>query len=196
MTKVSRNDLFMRSEKGPSWFDEFLETYAQSDNKSSSITDILDAISDKRGETVSSVVESYRQQVGLDSLTADEPTIKQASCNMFLSNRHASLEEKGIVLLIKEDPSIEKAIDSFCEHSGGNKGTHAIINFLRDKLGKDKVSYTDQELVDYIENRKKNFKEDDVDQAVDVGEVGLSNSEDEYSDQMADYVLHGKPGEQ
>lgn len=199
MTKVSRNDLFMRSEKGPSWLDEFLESYAKTDDKSqaSSISDILNAIQDKRGETVASVVENYRQQVGLDMVNA-EPQVKQASDKMSLSNRHASLnaEDQDVVLLIQKDPSIVKAIDSFCEHSGGTKGTHAIINFLRNKLGKDKVSYTDKELIDFIEGRKKSFKEGDEELVIEVGEVGLSGDGDDYDDKVADYVSHGKPGDQ
>lgn len=200
MTKISRNDLFMRSEKGPSWFDEFLKTYAETGEKSeaSSINDILSAIQDKRGETVASVVENYRKQVGLDAITAGSQ-IKQASSDtMFLSNRHASLKEEdhGVVVLIQKDPSIAKAIDSFCEHSGGNKGTHAIINFLRNKLGKEKVSYTDQELIDFIESRKKSFQNGDDELVIEVGEVGLSGDGDDYEDKMADYVTHGKSGDQ
>lgn len=200
MSKISRNDVFVRSERGPDWLDDFLHIYSQSSKSPSSIDEILSAINNKKAETVESVVENYRKQVGLDALADDENNeshVKQASRTP-LSIRHAQLNnEDSIVLVIKQDPSMIKAIDSFCEHSGGTKNTHSIINFLRSKLGKEKVSYTDQDLIDYIEERKSSFRKDDVeaDENKDVGEAGLSNVEDDYGDRMADYVQHGQPGE-
>ena len=106
-------------------------------------------------------------------------------------------EDQSIVLLIKQDPSMVKAIDSFCEHSGGTKNTHSIINFIRNKLSKDRVSYTDKELLKYIEDRKKAFMKDDVepDPDKDIGEAGLSSVKEDYGDSVADYVQHGQPGE-
>lgn len=94
MAEVSRNDLYMRDERGPEWFDEFLRSLANS-KESSSVQDILNAIHNKRGETVESVVRQYREQVGLDIVqsadTDDKSSVKQASAKVRpLSIRHAS----------------------------------------------------------------------------------------------------------
>ena len=197
MTKVTRNDLFVRDENGPDWFNEFLRSFSNS--KPSTVNDILEAITNKKGETVESVVQSYREQVGLDALSQPEDTdniktstTKQASSVRPLSIRHAQEENKSVVEMIESSPELRSAVDSFCEHSGGTKNTHSIIRFLRDRLGKNAVSYTDEELLDYIEQRKDRFRKDiKEDNKVDFGLVGTDAQED-YEDNVADYTSHGE----
>ena len=51
------------------------------------------------------------------------------------------------------------------------------------------MSYTDQELKDYIEERKKHFSEDDEQDNYEVGLVGQDKAED-YDDDIADYQTY------
>ena len=201
MPKVSRNDVFVRDERGPDWFNEFLHSVANS--KPSTVNDILDAITNKKGETVESVVQSYREQVGLDALSHPEnDNVKTSTTNTPakevkassprpLSIRHAQEEGQSVIEIIESSPDLRSAIDSFCEHSGGTKNTHAIIRFLRDRLGKNLVSYTDEELLEYIKQRKDRFKKEtkESDQ-IDFGLVG-TDSQEAYDDNVADYATHG-----
>jgi hypothetical protein len=191
MTKVSRNDIFIRDENGPEWFEEFLRSLAG--QKQSSLQDILDSINNQRSKTIESVVQSYREQVGLDALAKDDDntttTVKKSEASRRLSIRHAINEEQtNIIEKIKSDPDIQAAVDSMLQHSGGNKKTHAIIDFLRDKLGADLVSYTDDALNEYIEEKRKNFKS--IEEKENPSHVGLVGLEDEYDDDVADYILH------
>lgn len=189
MTVVSRSDVYMRSEKGPSWFDEFLKTMAE--HNPSSVRDIMDTINDKRGETVESVVQSYREQVGLDAVSQDveEKQVKQASFRP-LSIRHASMgPSKSMLPELKKNPAVLQDIDSLCQHSGGTKNTMSIISHLRDKFGRDLVSFSDKDLKDFIDQRKSEFRAPENDEAYDVGLVGQEHSE-EFGDDVADYQMH------
>jgi ATP-dependent DNA ligase len=67
---ITRNDIYVRDEKGPDWFNDFLQSFAKS--KPASIQDILDAINNKRSATVEDVVSMYRDQVGLDLIANSE----------------------------------------------------------------------------------------------------------------------------
>jgi len=284
--KINRNDIFVRDESGPSWFNEFLHSFAE--QKEGSAVDILNAIQKKKSETVQGVVERYREMVGLDIVADadDKNTVKNAgevdqnymshlkpgkyiaeeegfmrdvetgerapaylddivckdcnekmplgvkksaagyflgrSCNCGpysresgyfgtredaenelkfyqnptrleanirpLSIRHA--KELDAVSLITNDPKIVQDIESLCEHSGGTKNTHSIINYLREKLGKD-ISYSDKDLAKYIEDVKKKYMEQTEDLNNDVGRIGLDNEENP-DDAAADYIEHGK----
>ncbi len=190
MINVSRSDIFVRDEKGPAWFDEFLRSLA--DSKPGATQDILDAINN---DTVDGKVQDYREQIGLDALsTAEEESdtvkhsnVKEASVRP-LSIRHAE-ELQSVIEMIDDNPELRSAIDSFCEHSGGTKNTHSIIQFVRSKLGKDVVSYSDEELKKYIDQRKKYFKHNMTDKAVDVGLISL-NPQENLDDNVADYATH------
>lgn len=189
MTKVTRNDVFVRGEKGGEWFDEFLKSFAK--DRPSSVQDILSAINNKRGETVESVVQNYREQVGLDAFSStddsDDTPVKNASAPFRpLSKRHAA-EVKSVVEMIKKDEDIQAAIDSHCEHSGGNKNTHTLIHFLRQLLGGD-VSFSDNELKEYLEERKNQFKDDKTEKSPrDVGLIGTDPHE-HHDDDIADFM--------
>jgi len=193
MINVSRSEIFVRDEKGPAWFDEFLRSLAESD--SSTNQEILNAINN---DTVDGKVQDYREQIGLDSLStiedgetvrrsAKEVKISEASIRP-LSIRHAE-ELQSVIEMIGDNPELRSAIDSFCEHSGGTKNTHAIIQFIRNKLGKDVVSYSDEELKKYIEGRKKRFKHNMTNQKLEVGLGGL-DPQDTQDDNVADYATH------
>jgi len=298
MSKITRNDIYVRSENGGGWFDEFLRSLAE--EKESSVQDVIDAIQYKRSETVQGVVDKYRKMVGLDNIKAYEnetdlevkasmfekvyrnspktlelknkidefadslanwnlkydefPSINKwvdknmddfpygqdevieylgnvmssrsqsywdtsvegrthpdkkklmavladlagdegktaASCRP-LSIRHAKImdDKKDIILIIDKDPKIREDIKSMCEHSGGTKNTHSIINHLREKLGKDLISYSDNDLIDFIEKVKKEYQGDTEEQSADVGKVG-TDIEDHPEDNAADYITHGK----
>ena len=92
---------------------------------------------------------------------------------------------------IKQDPQAADDVRSLCEHSGGTKNTHAIISFLRGKLGKELIQYSDKDLVKYIEDTKKMYREDTEAPSLDVGRVGV-DTEDNPEDNEADYMAHGK----
>ncbi|KKM16840.1 hypothetical protein LCGC14_1681770 [marine sediment metagenome] len=189
MINVSRSEIFVRDEKGPAWFDEFLRSLA--DSKSDATQEILDAINN---DTVDGKMQDYREQIGLDALSTTEDdtvkhsNIKEASGLRPLSIRHAE-ELQSVIEMIEDNPELRLAIDSFCEHSGGTKNTHSIIQFVRNKLGKDVVSYSDEELKEYIEGRKKRFKHNMTDKNLEVGLVGL-DSQDIQDDNVADYATH------
>jgi len=186
MTKVSRSDIFARSEHGGEWFNEFLHSFAKT--RQESVQEILSAINDKKAETVESVVQQYREQVGLDSLAAEDSVVKTAATLRKISIRHAD-EGTSALEMVKKDPKLMGAIDSFCEHSGGTKNTISILNYLRNILGNDVVNYSDEDLKEFIDGRKKRFKVDDnEDYNIDVGLVGQDIDED--ADEIADYQTH------
>ena len=188
MSYVSRNDMYARDEKGGEWFDQFLRSMA--DQKSSTIKDVLDAIQEKRGETVKSVIEEYRKMVGLDAFSTlehDAGIISEASRP--LSIRHA--EEQNAMDVLKNDHKLQEDVRSLCEHSGGTKNTISILNFLRDRMGKGLVSYSDKDLLEYIEQIKSRYYEDHEEPQGDVGRVG-TDSADGMDSTDADYITHGK----
>jgi hypothetical protein len=155
----------------------------------------MNAINNTQAKTVENVVKDYRNQVGLDKVNANEddgdnPECKKSKASFRpLSKRHAMQlnQTPSVVLVIKEDPQLEKDVDSLCRHSGGTKSTHSIIQFLREKLGEDRVSYTDDELKKYIEDNKSKYKIDVDDSDFDVGLVGVVDLS-EYDDDVADYA--------
>lgn len=190
MTVVSRSDVFVRSEKGGEWLEEFVHRMAN--QNPSTLQNIMDIITNQQGKSVSSVVEDYRKQVGMDAISQDDKNdeqIKNAS-NKPLSIRHAKVQSARTILPeLKKNPDIIKDIDSLCEHSGGTKNTLSIVNYLRSKFGKDIVSFSDQELKDYIEERKNMFYKGKSDETYDVGLVGQETQND-FHDDVADYQAH------
>lgn len=189
MTQVSRNDIYVRDEKGADWFNDFL--YGLAGTEPTSVQEILSVINNKRTETVESVVQDYRDQVGLDSLNSsdeDEDITKQATTKRPLSIRHA-MENKSVVQLIEDDQSLKAKVDSHCEHTGGTKNIEALISFLRSVLGQE-VSFSDKELRDYLEGRKMRFRDVTPEMSSeDVGRVGTDSSE-EHDDDIADYMKY------
>lgn len=189
MTIVSRSDIYVRDERGPDWFNDFLHQLAGTEP--SSVQEILSAIHNKRTETVESVVQSYRDQIGIDNLSfsEDEDLTKQASVkNRPLSIRHA-MDNKSVVQLIEDDQGLKAKIDSHCEHTGGTKNTEALISFLRTILG-HQVSFSDKELREYLEGRKNRFKDHIPESSSeDVGRIGTDSSE-KHDDDVADYMTH------
>lgn len=192
MSKVSRSDVFVRDEKGADWFNDFLESYAE--NKEAYVQDVLDAMTgkqDKQADTVQSMVEKYREMVGLDILAdEDEPElVVKASAPPISKRAKEEEEELDIVLLIEKDPQLKNDLESICHHSGGHKNTHSILNFLKERLGEDKVSFSDDNLTGYIDGIKDKYKVEVNDQ-YEPGKVGLEH-QDSPEDQMADYIAHG-----
>jgi hypothetical protein len=192
MTNVSRSDVYVRDEKGPSWFEEFLETLAN--KKSDTTQDILNSIYNVRARTVDSVVNEYRKQVGLDLVTGTEEsdeTIKQASTRP-LSVRHASELRKSPMDIVMNSEEIQNIIKSFCVNSGGHKGTTSIISKIRQHLedaGVTEKVFTNEELKKYIEECKDANKQNSTDKVLDPGMVGTDSNE-EYADTVADYATY------
>lgn len=184
--KIYRNDIYVRSESGGAWFNEFLHSLAET--KESSYQELIDAINYKKSETVKGVVDEYRKMVGLDRVESSSDN--SSECRS-LSVRHAKILDNDIVSIIEKDPKLREEIRSLCEHSGGTKNTHSIIDHLRGKLGKELVSYSNSDLVDYIEKAKKEYQGDVEEQSADVGRVGIE-TEDNPEDNVADYITHGK----
>lgn len=191
MEKITRSDVYARDEKGPAWFSDFLYNFAQS--QESPQPTILDAITSKKGETVQGVVNKYREMVGLDALAEIEEELggKVATASAPISIRQAKeKDKKEVVLIIEEDqPELKSDIESLCEHSGGHKDTHAIIKFLRDELGSELVSFSDKDLIDYINDIKGKYVSDTDEQRADMGRVG-TDDEVKREDDVADYVAH------
>lgn len=265
MTKVCRNDIYARAERGPEWLNDFLKDALSADV--SSIDGIMNAIHNVRARTVENVVKDYREQVGLDivhsgddsssavkkvseewqdkipggladenkpqdfnpgqlekgtevemehthdpekaleiamdHLTEDEKyydkletiekheslKLKSTASQRPLSIRHAVAMDKkpDIILVIKNDTKLQRDVDSLCRHSGGTKSTHSILKFLRDHLGSDAVSYTNDELTAYIEECKDRYRKNIQQSDVDIGLVG-TDSQDQYDDDIADYA--------
>jgi len=176
MSKIYRNDIFVKPEKGgDEVFNEFLRICR--DQK-----DVLDAVIGKKTNSgAAEVVQQYREAVGLDLIKeADKKEAKP-----FISKRAANLA------ILEKYPELVKMIDSFCASSGGTKSTHSILNQLREKFGHD-ISFSDSELMEYIEEHKKRHHHDhSKDQNFDVGRVGIDHDSD-FSDNVADYMSHGR----
>ena len=199
MSKVFRNDIFVRSEKGGAWFEDFLQSFAEA--KAYSLQDMLDTINQKRSDsvTVKSVVDQYKEMVGLDSIAGKTDNIAETSTTSNpirpLSIRHAKElkeeEPKHIILLIEQDPGLSADLHSLCRHSGGTKNTHSIMNFLREQLGNELVSYNDDKLIQYIDDVKKQYYHDTPEPDGEVGKIGLDDL-DNPEDDVADFIEHGK----
>lgn len=298
MSKITRSDVYARDERGGSWFEDFLESFAQ--EKEAYTQEIMNAIHNKKSQSVQGIVDQYREMVGLDSVAntdddESEGTVVRASMfekvyknspktlelkekiedfgdrlshwnlerdefpdvdkwvdenmkdfpygqdevksylgdvmtrrsqiywntsldsrmypdkkrllgilsdlagdegksseNKPLSTRHANLEkQKNVVDIIENDPELKNDIVSLCRHSGGNKSIHSIIDRIREKLGRDLVSYSDSSLIDYINKIKEDFKEPRNKDNSDIGMVG-TESEESPEDNAADYITHGK----
>jgi hypothetical protein len=193
MIKITRNDTFVKSEKGPDWFNEFIRFFCENQKPNSVASNLSDIINNR---TVESVVKSYREQVGLDIVGVEnekENNMKIAEekpTKKFISKRAA---KENIILLIESRPDIKEAIESFCRHSGGTKSTHSIINFLRNELGNELVSFTDDNLINYINEYKNKHNEKDQDNKNNKTNVGLvgTDKENSYDDAVADYISHG-----
>ena len=196
MVKITHSDVYIRDESGPEWFRDFIRSFSK--DKCSTTQDILGVINNKKSEAVSDVVDNYKELTGFNQLLKDKDgngIISKASSKP-LSIRHAAIEQ-NVVDVIKSDYNLSAAVDSFCEHTGGNKKIHSIINFLRDKLGPELISHNNQDLVDYINSRKDFFKDDITNECEDVdkniGMVGKNNTNCNYDDDIADYITHGTP---
>lgn len=107
-----------------------------------------------------------------------------------LSIRHANEQTESIVKQIKNNPELQNAIDSHCKHSGGTKSIHSLIYFLRNLLDKD-VSFTDDELIEYLKDRKNHFSDGTTQESnfSDVGRVGTDANE-EFDDEIADFMKY------
>lgn len=172
MLKVSSNYFNVRAESGPEWFNDFLRNFYK--------------ISEDKKLTVDAVVKRYRDLVGMDKIGNDETDEikKESSC---LENKTAmrKLSKRHVVAI---DKDVDEAINSFCKHSGGTKGTYAIISSLREKFGPERIKYSDDELFKYIESVKQKYGNFDKADDLDVGAVGIDDSSE--SD-IAEYVQHG-----
>jgi hypothetical protein len=193
-SKITRSDIYVRDEKGPEWFNDFLQSLA-----GQSITqNVLDAINKKRGETVEGVVSKYREMVGLDVLADDgENEINKEASVRPLSSRHAKMmtrdpDDESIVVIIEKDPKLKADFESILKGSGGTRNTHAIIHFLRKMLGSEMVSYSDDQLIQYIDDMKGKYYDGKADDPPgNIGHVGTESS-DTYNDHVADFIEHGK----
>lgn len=176
MSKISRSDTYEKSESGGSWFEEFLRICKDKDQ-------VLDNVINKKSESISEVVQQYREMVGLD-------LIKTANTKYnFISIRQANK------INLDDYPEIKKIIDSFCMNSGGTKSVHSIINYLRTKMGNDVIRFSDEDLIKYIEERREHYRDynnENESSANDVGKVGIEPDND-YDDNVADYYSHGNP---
>lgn len=183
--KISRSGMSYAGENGPDWLNDFLQDFANKKSESSTISEEI--MSAFKENTVEGVVENYRNMVGLDQV---KTASKKVAPFRPLSARHAQEEdEDNIILIIEKNPGIQRDIESLCRHSGGHKDHQSIINYLRKILG-NKVSYTDDKLIDYIKEVKSKYQQNYVEQDADIGLVGTDHAAIE-ENTTADYITHG-----
>lgn len=202
MSKITRSDVYSRDEAGGDWFQEFLRSYADV-KESSTNQEILEAMTSKQGETVESVVSNYRTMTGLDvmaeALDADEIVATASSevakpprpLSCRAEHTHEEAAPESVIVLIEKDEHLKGDVESLCEHSGGTKETHSILNFLRGKLGSDVVSFSDDDLLEYIEGIKSQYYEEHDAPRGNAGKVGLDGGDHSEGD-VAEYQSHGR----
>ncbi len=204
MSEISRSLIYARPERGPDWFNDFLLSFAE---QKDSTQDILNAIHNGH-QTVSSVVQGYREQVGLDIIESaddcEDSAIKNANVKhkplsvreirltssfVPLSIRHA--QEESSVSKIKAQPDLVAALESLCRHTGGTIKFPSLINFLRKRMGND-IKFNDDELKEYLTEIKNRYLDAQVShQSQDyVGLVGVTN--EDYDDDVAEYTRNGR----
>jgi enoyl reductase-like protein len=196
MTQVSRSDIYPRSESGGEVFQELERLLSDQSKTATPIQDLLNVINNKRSENVSDVVARYREETGLGLVQSEnETTIKTAAFeekevkSKFLSKRHKIASSHPVL----SNADACKDIESFCSCSGGHKSLHAIIHALREKLGREDLSYTDPELIKFIEDCQAKHKETCSDglRNFEAGQVG-THQESHDEDQIADYFKSGR----
>lgn len=133
------------------------------------------------------------RHIGYHRIRSDKPAkeVKMA----YISKRHIQKISSRVVSasladIFQKHPEIVKDIDSLCQHSGGHKSLHSILNFLRDKLGPELISFSDEELIKYIENKKSQYTVDPHTPSYEAGLVGVQDQD--YSDNQAEYFKTGK----
>jgi hypothetical protein len=260
MSSFSRDDTYARSESGGEVLGELFNLLSKTSAADPSIQDLLNAINNKRGESVSDVVARYREQTGLDLvLSENEATVKVAAgpksvpetehiqrslhhwvqdwaavMTAFtdLHNKLVDTDELLADQLYREMQPIEDAmrsalqvyhqsnltellqrpslskrqaqtatphpilsdagacadIESFCSCSGGHKSPLSIILSLREKLGREDISYTDPELLAFINKCKAKHQQScsQDHQHFEAGQVG-TQKDDHNEDRVADY---------
>ena len=176
MTPITRDNEYVRREQYGETIDEFFRLLEAGTN-----SQLLDTLVSKQQQSVEHVLAQYKQDVGLELLTPD--LTKTASAPRYISLRHKLAS--AVVSVLQEHPELIKDIESLCSHSGGHKGVHSVIHFLRDKLGED-ISYSDEALTKFILETKERFKDALPECCVEEGAVGTQH-QDHYDDQGADY---------
>ena len=184
---MKRDYTYARGEKGPDWFNEFLDSFARSSDNTTN--DILSIINNKNGETVESMVRSYREQVGLDLIAQDDQELTKTADLKKISIRHNDYNDSNVVDMIKNDELIMAEIDSLCKHSGGHKSVYSLINHLRKFFGSDVVKLYDEELINFLQDKLDSYRVDDIEEFNDVGAIGVDPGT-EYNDNLAEYALN------
>ena len=269
MSSFSRDDTYARPESGGEIFSELAALLSKTSAADPSIQDLLNAINNKRSESVSDVVARYREQTGLDLvLSENEATVKVANKpaeedeittvpkraneaefiqrnlhhwvqdwtsvmtaftdlhnklvetdegladqlyremlpiedamkeafqaykqselpellqRHMLSKRQAQVKTTSIL----DNPEVVQDIESFCSCSGGHKSLHSIILSLREKLGREDISYTDPELIAFINKCKAKHQQScsQDHRHFEAGQVG-TQKDDHNEDRVADY---------
>jgi hypothetical protein len=196
---ISRSDIYAKDERGGDWFQEFLCSLA---GQSSNMQEILEAITGQHGKSVQSIVQQYRKDVGLDIVggledeQVKEASVKNTEVKMSqasfrpLSIRHAQ-DHSSIIDMIEKDPKAVRDIESHCRGSGGFKSTISIINIIRKMFPDELISFTDKDLVAYIERIKDSHKAESG--KVDIADVGAGTRiGDNNDDNAADYIRGAK----
>jgi hypothetical protein len=176
---ITRNDIYERAERGPEWLESFFRSFAENQNE-----EIVNII--KNAPDVASIVKSYRDMVCLDAALSEDETVKTAGVKGRQLSKRA--EEKSTVDVLKADENLLKQVESLLHNSGGHKKTVTIIRFLRDELGKESASFSDEELKDFIEHLREKHQPHTPDCECDAGKVGL-NKEDFAGDGKAEYAI-------
>lgn len=181
----SREDIYAPAESGGEVFKELMILLEKNSNNQS----LTKTIVEKKLETIDDVVAKYREETGLDNVLSDKEEqhkkIASFKSTKYISIRHKKASES--LTLIEKHPEIIKDIESICIHSGGTKSLHSIINYLQEKLGKENISHSDENLIKFIEKKLNEHKEDECNTNFEAGKIGLEN-ENNPIDTIADYA--------
>lgn len=185
MSKISRNNMKVRDETGPDWFNDFLMNISKT--SSNTTQEILSTIHNSEPNTVEGVVARYRESVGLDAMALSEPAIKKASVRRALSSRDVELT---VVDKIKESEEAQLYLESIFKGTGGTKGMTSVIRRLKEILPEVAIRYRDKDLLEYLSELRNNHYRPPGARAIDYGVVGTEEIDSDADDHMADYIKY------
>lgn len=155
----------LRGEVTANWLDKFMDRMCIDQAASNTPEHLVNEATGQQ-HTVESMVEQYREEVGLD-------LIKSAELDLPLSKKQAA--EHGIIDLPNQkkkdelDEDEEAALlgdmlQSISDHLSSHRGfadTQAIVYDLRETFGDDAVLRHEERIAEEIENAKSQYTHDD-----------------------------------
>ena len=129
----------LRGEVTASWLDNFMDRMNQNMVTESHL---INAETGKP-HTVETLVADLRQRVGLDALAEKQPEVE------------IPLSKKKATLL--DFDKIKTSIDNFLSSHRGHTDDQAVLYYLRDLFGEDKVNELSDKITTYIAESRKQY---------------------------------------